>query len=745
MVKSARKFTVFLLLPVACCLLPVLAPLAQAVTSSTPSTTVSATINPLPEAFSISISAVPPGEVDPGADVTYTVTYSNTGQGNAPEVEIVVLWGFETDQVADYVGGSASQAWGGATPSVDLVNRKIIWTIPTLPANTLDQKVTFRLRTHLTHPYVGTYRFFSEASLLVSGVTVAESDRWTNSVTYAEAYPTGVLPPGLETLSITYVRILEITAHHAKIFWLTNKPSTSEILYGLSKAYGFSISDPTFVKEHVISLDDLTPETLYHFQVVSTTEAEKVESEDYIFKTAKEVEVVPTVDVGSLLVRAFNLRLLPDDKNKIKLYPNVEVEFELPIFGRNLYVSLNLGGRVVPMVSQKEIFSTSTKTPSGLGEHKVSVEVKDKAGNFFYRDLLILVVQRLPKVINFSGKPIERARVTLFRFDPFINRFAVLDLVPFRQENPTFTNKFGEYLFVIPYGRYQLVASAVGFKTYKGPTVVVLQNGIFGEDIVLQAIPVGILERLFYTARHFLEVVFEYTSDLIESLIVARLVEKLAFPLLLLSIISLFLVFLDRFGLTPKLLLSYLRFLFKKLFFIFGKKTVPIWGTTLDSSTGDSLNLVEVKVLSSKNRRCLGTCFTDNRGEFGFILPQETYFLVLTKVGFVVPEWELVKTEQGKAIFGNAILFAWEGTLREKKKIWLKPQEFPGKLSTFANIYAFLKSIFFTLANFFLIAGLVVSLLNLKFNFGTFNLLMVSAYLVLAIFWAILAFRKVKL
>ncbi|HID27272.1 MAG TPA: hypothetical protein EYP22_05545 [Methanosarcinales archaeon] len=356
---------------------------ASAETSSTSSTAVSATVNPPPEAYSISISAVPPDEVEPGADVTYTIAYSNTGQGDAYEVKIVAVWGFETDQVADYVQGSASSAWGGATPSIDLINRKIIWTIPVLPANTLDQEVTFRLRTHLTHPYTGTYKFFAEASLLASEITVAKTDRQTNSVTYTVAYPTGVLPPELKELSIIDVKILEITAHHAKIYWLTNKPSTSEVLYGLSKAYGLSVSNPTFVKEHILSPYDLIPDTLYHFQVVSTTDTERAESEDFIFRTAKEVEVVPTADVGALLVRAFNLRLLPDSENKIRIYPDVEVEFELPIFGRDISASLILGGRNVLMVSQKEIFSTSTKTPSGLGGYKVRVEIKDKAGNFF--------------------------------------------------------------------------------------------------------------------------------------------------------------------------------------------------------------------------------------------------------------------------------------------------------------------------------------------------------------------------
>lgn len=743
MIKSARKLTFLGLFLVFNCLVFNL-PLAAATTSSTSSSTVTATVSPPPTAYSISIIALPPDEVEPGGEVTYTLTYSNTGEGGAQDVAIVAFWGFETDIVADYVAGSASNGYGGATPSVDLLRRTITWAIPVLPAKTLDQEVSFRLRTHLTHPYIGTYRFFAEGSLLVSQVKMVQSDRWYNTITYLEAYPVVVIPPEVEELTISGVRILEITAHYAKIFWLTNKPATSEILYGLSKAYGLSVSDPELVERHILSLHNLTPDTLYHFKVVSTRDEERVESEDFVFRTAKEVEVVPTIDVGALLVRAFNLRLLPDEENKIRLYPDIEVEFELPIFGRDISAYLILGGRRVEMVSQRDLFTALSRTPSGLGQHPVQVEVSDKAGNFFSKELINLVIKRLPRVLNFSGQPIERAEVTLYRFNPFINRFATLDLSSFRQKNPTFTNRLGEYLYVIPYGRYYLTAAAPGYRSYKGPTVVVLQNGIFGEDITLQAIPLGPLQRLFYAAQRFAQVVFDYLSDLIESLIVARLVEKLVLPFLFLSLVSLFFVFLDRFGLTPKILLSYFRFLIKKFFF-FAKKKVPVWGVVANAATGDPLHLVEVKALSAKEKRYLEICFTNVKGEFGFILSRDSYLLTLRKVGFIVPSWEVVRDQKGKPILAQTVLFKWEGWEEEEEKLWLKPQEFPGRLSLWANFYAFLKSVFFTLADFILMAGLVISLLNLKFKFTSSSFLLVLIYLVLIIFWAILAFRKVKL
>jgi hypothetical protein len=715
-------------------------PYVYATTSSPAATSVSATILNPPGAYSITVSAEPSDKVDPGADVVYTITYSNGGDIDAVEVKIVAVWGFETDEVADYVLGSATTAYNEAVPTVDVLNRTITWSIPVLPAQTLDQTTSFRLRTHLTHPFTGTYKFFAEASLLVSEVTMVTSPRQTNSVTYLEAYPSGILPPELEKLSILDVKILEITAHHAKILWVTNKPASSEIRYGLSRAYGLNISDPTWVKEHTFSLDNLTPDTLYHFQVISEIYEERVESEDFVFKTAREVEVVPTADIGALLVRSFNLRLSPDTQGKVEVYPNITVDFELPIYGVDISAVLDLGGRIISLLSQEQIFTGSTKTPLGIGEYPIRVRIEDKSGNFFDQPLITLVVQPIPRVLDFSGKPIEGAKVTLYRFNPFVNRFTIFDLSSFHQENPISTNGQGEYRFLVPYGRYFLTVSAAGYQAHRSDTIVVLKNGIFGENIVLKPVPVGIIERIIYEIRRFLRLIFQYISDLVESLVVARLVEKLALPLLIVSLFTSLWVFLDRLGLSPSGFSSLLISFSKRPIFWLTKKTPPVWGVVLDQTTGDPLRLVEVKVFEKDGTKHWGTTFTNSKGEFGFTLPYGTYLLSLRKIGFLIPQWELAKgTKQRLA---NAVFIDWTGLKGERLKIWLKPGEVTRGYRFLSSLYALFKGVFFELADFWLITGLIISLLNLKYNFGMFNLLITFAYIILAIFWALLAFGR---
>ena len=717
-------------------------PIFAQTTSLPASTEVSVFVNPPPSAFSLSLSSSPKGEVDPGADVVYTITYGNKAEGDASNIKIVAQWGFETDEVANYVLGSASSTSEGNKPTVDLVNRQIIWNITTLPAKSEDLKLSFRLRTNLTHPYKGTFKFFVQA-FLFSGETLAvQTDKEINWVTYLEAYPTGVLPPELEKLQILKVNILQITPHTARIFWLTNKPSSSKINYGLSSAYGLAVSDETFVKEHTLDLSDLTPDTVYHFQVISETEKERVESEDFIFRTAKEVEAVPTVDVGALLVRVFNLRLLPDKENKIKLYPQIPIEFEIPIFGKDISAQIIFAGKTISLTPQKEFFSGKGESPPAIGEHQIKLEVKDKAGNFFQKDLVIIVVQRKPTVSSFQGKKIEGAKITLFRFNPFVNRFLPFDLSPFEQKNPKFSGKNGEYFFIIPYGRYYLKVESFGFKTYRGATTVLLQNGIFGEDIVLTSIPASFPKKIFFLLLRFLQTTLEYLKDLVETLFLSRLLQRLLLPFLLISFLSLILAFLDRFGLIPTVFLSYLRYCLQKIFFFFKKKTIPVWGTVLNTATGDPINLVEVKAFLPVEKKVVGTCFTNKKGEFGFILPGGDYLLFLSKIGFVVPKWEMAKDKEGKVV--PAISFS-KTVFGEKKRIWMKPCEFPGKFGLWQNIYGFFKSLYFTLADFILIGGLIISIVSLKSEFTCKGVVITLFYLLLAFFWTILVFRKVKI
>ncbi len=78
-----------------------------------------------------------------------------------------------------------------------------------------------------------------------------------------------------------------ITESVATISWTTDKPSDSQIDYGLTTSYGTTTAlDPSLVTSHVKSLAGLAPNTIYHYRVRSKDAAGIAAiSGDFTFRT----------------------------------------------------------------------------------------------------------------------------------------------------------------------------------------------------------------------------------------------------------------------------------------------------------------------------------------------------------------------------------------------------------------------------------------------------------------------------
>jgi YVTN family beta-propeller protein len=90
------------------------------------------------------------------------------------------------------------------------------------------------------------------------------------------------------TPTISNVQTTAINSTGATITWTTDVPCDSQVLYGLTTSYGSSTPvDPTLVTSHSVVLTGLTPGTLYHFEVKSSTAGGITTiSDDFTFTTA---------------------------------------------------------------------------------------------------------------------------------------------------------------------------------------------------------------------------------------------------------------------------------------------------------------------------------------------------------------------------------------------------------------------------------------------------------------------------
>jgi hypothetical protein len=98
-------------------------------------------------------------------------------------------------------------------------------------------------------------------------------------------------PPAADTTPpiIKDVSTSSETETSAVITWTTNEPASSDIEYGKETDYGLTASSAELTTGHSLTLNDLAPNTAYHFRVKSSDKAgNQASSADNIFVTAQE-------------------------------------------------------------------------------------------------------------------------------------------------------------------------------------------------------------------------------------------------------------------------------------------------------------------------------------------------------------------------------------------------------------------------------------------------------------------------
>jgi hypothetical protein len=85
---------------------------------------------------------------------------------------------------------------------------------------------------------------------------------------------------------ISGISASDISSGSAMINWATDMPAESLVDYGLTSSYGSSSGDSVLKTAHKIALNNLTPDTTYHFRVTSRNEyGFTSSSDDLTFKT----------------------------------------------------------------------------------------------------------------------------------------------------------------------------------------------------------------------------------------------------------------------------------------------------------------------------------------------------------------------------------------------------------------------------------------------------------------------------
>lgn len=150
--------------------------------------------------------------------------------------------------------------------------------------------VTGNYKVNLFGLATGTLYFFK----------ILATDSKPQTAEFASTFTTSPEPPDITPPSISSVQVSAgITT--ATIKWNTNELSDSQINYGLTSAYGSNYFDSAGTLAHSAPLSNLTANTLYHFQIISTdSSGNSANTLDSTFTT--QADNIPPPDVSGFIL-----------------------------------------------------------------------------------------------------------------------------------------------------------------------------------------------------------------------------------------------------------------------------------------------------------------------------------------------------------------------------------------------------------------------------------------------------------
>lgn len=475
---------------------------------------VTATVPANPTDFSADMAITDPsnGTFPQDTVLTYTLTYGSllTYTSN---ITVEASWdlgtiqgaGSPTENILDYVIGSAGNAYGSTPPVVDSVNRKIDWTISAIPGNTTNQSVTFKLRTNSSS--IGSLPVSFKVNGRVLGLLTQTADTTvTSSYQYhlpgpssssgssesnnPTATPTETPNSNSQNI-INSIDIRTVSSSDAAIFVTTQSPSSIKISYGTSvNALPQSVYSNGLSNQHLLLLTGLSPKTRYYFRVISTTPNGQIITSDlYVLDTAirsTQAKIIPnSIIVTSGDVLLTNFLDLKGQLPNIILPINTPYSFKLAVdSSQNIkWVKAILRSKSVLGISSfnantpRDIAFEMTEispgqyigrlnSPVKRGGYQLIIQISDYSGNISEQTAANLYISAPFRVIESNTKTgIENAKATIYYYNARLRIFDLIVTKVTSIQNPVFSGPSGILNVVLPEGKYRVEFEDLGYKS----------------------------------------------------------------------------------------------------------------------------------------------------------------------------------------------------------------------------------------------------------------------------------------
>ncbi len=159
----------------------------------------------------------------------------------------------------------------------------------------------------------------------------------------------GIMINQQQPFVIINIEVLEIGANFLKIKFTTNKNSFGELNYGFSYDFDKTIWDNSFQNEHIFSLQNLKEDTLYYYQIVAKdNQGNRITSQVFNFRTLSKQDNEPpanpsnfTAEIKGLGIYLFWSNPIDSDFSNVILLKDTREPPTSPFSGRKIYEGTN--------------------------------------------------------------------------------------------------------------------------------------------------------------------------------------------------------------------------------------------------------------------------------------------------------------------------------------------------------------------------------------------------------------------
>jgi hypothetical protein len=367
--------------------------------------------------------------------------------------------------------------------------------------------------------------------------------------------------------------------------------------------------------------------------------------------TTEEITVSPDEHISPQYLNFYatkrRLPLVVND-DTVDVYPMMSVITVLPVeriekqvravyfrFEEMTYVMLpTAAGYEVKSIMPEEL---------GLEPFAVIIEYGDATVDVINGYFQVIPFPRVFGKVEDLITGIGGARVTLL-VESEQGNYGLWNGEPFGQVNPMLSRENGDYGFIVPPGKYRLIAEKDRYRT-KETLPFLVKNNLIASSLQLIALPeedfLGMIlgPQLLQGLETYLKYGVEAGSEDFGEFINNPLVEERTKNVIAPTVVAVAAVNVLVAGAASATAIPYLLYLYSflvhpSLLFAGRRKK---WGVVFNSITKQPVDLAIVRLLDNQTNRIIRSMVTDKNGRYFFMVSQGSYRIIVAKNGFIFP------------------------------------------------------------------------------------------------------------